>query len=528
MQPVKYDTFYLYDEMAAFLREAARQTDLVRLHTLTETPEGREVFLAEVTDFGTGASEDKPAYWLQAAVHAQESAGTTAALHALRELITRPDCRALLERVAFYIVPRVNPDGMEYALTRRALIRSRLTPENRKNGLIPQDMDGDGRILQMRWLDPAGSFKEDPLDPRLMVPREPGDTGPFYRVESEGAIPGYDGTAIVPGVRGHDFNRNMPANWQPSEVSGDFPLCHPETRAVAAFQIAHPNIFAGVDFHCGTNAILRPSSRPDSEVNEADMELILRVGAVAEKLTGFPLMNARDYKEAWRAPSVLRGNSNDWCYFKLGISHYVIELGNGFNTAGVAAREYLDAPAHEKATTLMRRVLKSHDDAGRTIFAPWKAFDHPQLGPVEIGGLLNGQAYYMIPDAMKNVIPNTTAFVLRHAALHPELLVANARAERVADDVVRVRATVANTGGLDTRGMVAGGSPDVRKPVRVELDMPEGAECLSRSPRYDLPGLTACGGCEYLEWFVKAPADATLAVTARHPRAGVARCELTA
>lgn len=523
-----YETFYTYDDMVAFLRQAqAEHSDLMELRSLVTTPEGRDVLLAEITDPSTGPAEMKPAYYVQAGLHAAEGAGTTAALDVVRRLLRDPGCAELIREVAFYIVPRVNPDGMEYALTTRGPIRSRIERAERRNGLVPRDMDGDGRILSMRWPDPAGPFREDDKDPRIMVRREPGDSGPFYSMATEGEISDYDGTHIGSGTRTVDMNRNYAANWKPISVASKYPFSEPEVRAVGDFTLDHPNIFAGVDFHCGTNAILRLTTESDAGLNQGDLESILTVGAMAEEITGLPLMSLRDYGDAWRKKDVLPGSSNQWAYFRLGISHYVVELGNGFNSAGISAREYFQASARTRAIELMRRVLACHDAHGSEIFSPWRALDHPQLGTVEVGGILQGNAYYMVPRCMETVIPRTTEFVLRHASYHPCLILTDVEATECGADVYRVRATVANTGGFGTNVMQGGGGEDVRRPVRLCLEVPEGGRILSRSDSVELASLAAAGGKGYGEWFVNAPAGTVVTLRATHPRAGTAESNVS-
>ncbi|MBT7058562.1 MAG: hypothetical protein HN849_29225 [Victivallales bacterium] len=517
-----FEAFYTYDEMVSFLNQA--QTDhpqRLSLRSLTATPAGRDVLLAEITDPATGAAADKPAYYIQAGLHAAEGAGTTAALDVIRRLLYNADCAELLEAVTFYVVPRVNPDGMEYALTTRGAIRSRIETDEHANGLIPRDMNDDGRILHMRWPDPAGPFREDDVDPRIMVKREPGDAGPFYCMVGEGEIRGYDGTHIGNATRTVDMNRNYAANWKPMAVAGKYPFCEPEVRAVGEFTLSHPNIFAGVDFHCGTNAILRLTTNTDAELNQSDLELTLTLGALAEEITGLPLMSLRDYGDTWRAKRVLPGSSNQWAYTRLGISHYVVELGNGFNSAGITAQDYFQASARTRAVEFMRRVLACHDAHESEIFVPWAPVDHPQLGSVEIGGILQGNAYHMVPRCMEAVIPRTTDFVLRHAGYHPCLILSTVETEKCSGDVYRIRATVANIGGLGTVVMQGGGGPEHRRPVQLRVDVPANARLLSRTNAVEIAALPPAGGKGYAEWFVEAPAGTDVTVRAEHPRGGV-------
>ena len=73
MLKLKFEEFYKYKEMLDFLFEAKEQYgQFINLTNLAETPEGRAIYLAEITDFRTGPAESKGAYYIQACVHAQE------------------------------------------------------------------------------------------------------------------------------------------------------------------------------------------------------------------------------------------------------------------------------------------------------------------------------------------------------------------------------------------------------------------------------------------------------------------------
>ena len=105
-----------------------------------------------------------------------------ATLYFLNQLVTQygtdPDVTRALDTRAFYICPRINPDGAEWALADEPkLVRSstRAYPYDEEpiEGLTVEDIDGDGRILQMRIADPNGLWKAHPEEPRLMVRRDP-------------------------------------------------------------------------------------------------------------------------------------------------------------------------------------------------------------------------------------------------------------------------------------------------------------------------------------------------------------------
>jgi len=116
-----FDRFLRYDELTAELQAmTAEHPDLLQVESIGRSHEGRDLWLATVTDRATGPHDAKPAQWVDANIHATEVTGSVAALHLLHHLVTgfgRDDTvtRALRTRT-FYVVPRVNPDGAELAL----------------------------------------------------------------------------------------------------------------------------------------------------------------------------------------------------------------------------------------------------------------------------------------------------------------------------------------------------------------------------------------------------------------------------
>src|SRR5882724_10912818 len=110
--------------MAALDALAAERPDLMTLECIGRSHEGREIRLATVTNQRTGPHGEKPAVWVDANIHSTEITGSTAALHLLNRLVTghgsgregdEQITRAVDTRT-FYVVPRVNPDGVELAL----------------------------------------------------------------------------------------------------------------------------------------------------------------------------------------------------------------------------------------------------------------------------------------------------------------------------------------------------------------------------------------------------------------------------
>ncbi|MFH1791709.1 MAG: M14 family zinc carboxypeptidase, partial [Candidatus Omnitrophota bacterium] len=199
-----FDRFYRYDDLTRIVQSFAEaRPDLVRLEEVGRSWEGRAIRVAAITRFDTGPAEEKPALWVDGNIHATELSTSTMCLYHLHCLLKRygrdEQVTRCLDTRAFYVCPRINPDGAEWALAdhpklRRSSTRPYPHDEEPIEGLLTEDMDGDGRILAMRVRDPNGPWKVCAREPRLMERREPEETGgQYYRLLPEGRVEGYDG-----------------------------------------------------------------------------------------------------------------------------------------------------------------------------------------------------------------------------------------------------------------------------------------------------------------------------------------------
>ncbi len=160
MPKVRFDKYYGYDDLTEILHSYAEAfPDLVRVESIGKSFENRDIWLLTVTNFGTGSHREKPALWIDGNIHATELAASSVCLYFLETLVTtygnNPEITRCLDSRTFYICPRVNPDGAEWALSDQPkFIRSSTRPypldEKVEDGLVTEDIDGDGRILLMR------------------------------------------------------------------------------------------------------------------------------------------------------------------------------------------------------------------------------------------------------------------------------------------------------------------------------------------------------------------------------------------
>ena len=259
-----------------------------------------------------------------------------------------------LDTRVFYIVPRVNPDGAEWALADKPkIIRSSTRPypynEEQTEGLIAnEDIDGDGRALTMRLADPNGAWKAHPDDPRLMIRRDPVETGgTYFRLLPEGLMKNFDGVTIqVRGPKeGLDLNRNFPVAWRQENEqagAGPYPVSEPESRNIVDFIVRHPNLTGVVTFHTYSGVILRPyDDRADEELPAEDLWTFKKIGEKGTALTGYP--NVSTYHEfRYHPKTVTTGGFDTWMYDHLGMFAWTVEIWSPMRQAGIKDYKYID------------------------------------------------------------------------------------------------------------------------------------------------------------------------------------------
>ena len=408
MTTYEFDRYLRYDELVEWLTTlAAGHPELVAIETYGQSHEGRDLLLVTVTDPATGTHDTKPAHWVDASIHAVELTATVAACRLIQHLADGyatgdPTVTEALRTRTFYVVPRVNPDGAEWALADSPKLRRSSTrpwPWNdghRWPGLHLGDVDGDGRVLQMRVADPDGAWVAHADDARLLVPAPPDGTAadtPRYRLLDEGEIVDHDGFT-VPKPRapeGLDLNRNFPAGWGTGVTgSGDHPLSEPEILALVRAMTARPNICGYNAFHTSGGVLLRPSStQPDSKLPPEDVWAWKQLGEIGTRLTGYPVHSV--YEDfTWDPSDTMSGAADDWVYEHLGVFGWTTEFWDVVHAAtGTKQSTHFWYTGPNDAEALA--VLGWCDEHAPDQFVEWYPFEHPQLGPVELGaGLSSG------------------------------------------------------------------------------------------------------------------------------------------
>jgi murein tripeptide amidase MpaA len=568
-----FDRYLRYAELTDTLHQLAAQfPHLMELRSIGKSFEGRDIWCAVVTSGGD--DREKPALWIDGNIHASELSASSACLHILVRLLhgqAEPELAYILKTRTLYVVPRVNPDGAELSLADKPIfLRSSVRPypydEEPSQGLQVEDLDGDGRVLQMRMVDPNGPWKVYEPEPRLMVRREPTDReGTFYRLLPEGrllAAPGgelpYDGVTvdIAPLKQQLDLNRNYPANWRPEGEqagAGPYPASEPEVQACVAFLTSHPNICHAVAFHTFSGVVLRPYSHSaDEKFPIEDLELYKRIGEKLTELNGYPAISVyHDFR--YHAKEVITGTFDDWAYEHLGLFAWTCEIWSAHRKAGITDGfdgkspsgkhrfiDWFDKHPMEEEMALLKWSDQELEGRGH---ADWRSYDHPDFGPLEIGGWDMIATFRNPPlKYLEAELEPLTEWVLWQAQTTPLLAIHSSQVEPLGDDTYRLQVVAQNQGYLPTYVTKKALERKVCRPVLAELELELGMRLVSGKARQEcghLEGIAYKASSPVwrisdptddrvkLVWVVHAPKGSSCTLVVRQERAGAVRQTFT-
>jgi hypothetical protein len=544
-----FDCYHDYAETTRFLRDAAAAyPELTTLSSMGKSWQGRELWVLTISDPAGGPADEKPAIWIDGGIDADEVVAIEAALGVVHRLLTSddPEIAALRRSRTFYVAPAVIPDASDLHMTSDERPRdTTLRPwdddgDGRLDEDGPEDLDGDGQALTMRRQGPRGELAASEEDPRLMRPRRPGDAGPFYETWTEGIDNDGDGEYQEDRLGGVDPNRNYPGRWSVEQRgSGPFAGSEHEIRALIDFAAGHPNIAASQHFHSSGGVVLRPPSVPDWDLPSSDEQLYLRMAERGLEVTGYELATSvydwnwprgsgnRKKGQIWRdsggelagGPSRLDGyaafgGSIDALYEVFGVLAFANEIFQlGEDEDGDGQVEQHEALAWDD------------EHQGGEGFKEWEAFEHPQLGAVEIGGWRKFGQNNPLADRLPEEVRRNVEFVLMQARHMATLAIEELEVVAVGGEVYRVEATVANHGFVPTE-LAIRAEQGRGVPVRASVGG-DGVEVLSSEARVDLGTIAGHGEAE-VEWVVRAPSAGAIEVTAWHPKAGRASRKVTA
>ena len=542
-----FDHIHTYQEVADYLEDVVGfYPRLTALHRIGRSYLGKDLLVLEITNQETGEGSSKPGFFIDGNLHSGEVIGGEICLHTIQSLLTGygndPLVTELVDTRVFYIMPKLNPDGSDHAITKPDGMRSVVRPfddddDGSEDEDPPEDLNGDGYITRMRVRDENGPLKTSPEDPRLMVSRDagsdPGDWKGEFRVFSEGVDNDGDGRFNEDGVGGIDINRNFPEQWQPAPVSfnpGPYPLSEVESRAVADFLLARPNLTGLVNYHMSGNVAVYPPSNLRTDPVTGDLVRQPREDELTYRRLGGKAVEFIDnaevqvFKIHGASPATWHGSIwgvyVDWVYYRLGIFAWIFEVAIYPGVSDIF-------PSYGKE---IDRLRWSDENMDGKLFVDWQPYDHPQLGMVEIGGFLEkikNPEHGTYTNVMCLPGPDYEALLANHTKWHLYLLAVSPLV-RISDiettpldgGFFRIRARVENRGGLPTYVSRQALLGETAEPVTATLVLND-AILVGGQESVDLGHLAAGSSTETAHWLVKVSGrEATAVITAVSQKGG--------
>jgi hypothetical protein len=478
--------------------------EFTRLASLGRSAEGRDIWCLAI---GRAPDTAQPAAWVDGNLHASELAGSSVALAIAEDLLrlhlggelpwVPAHLAEHLRGVLVYVVPRISPDGAETVLKTGRYVRSSPVDDRHTRAEAhwrAADLDADGFMGRMRVRHPDGEMVEAPGLPGVLQPRSLEDTGPFYKVYPEGLIEHFDGRNVPAahflGDNRYDLNRTFPWTWAPEHIqagAGDFPGAMPETRAILEYTCARPNIHVWMNYHTFGGVVIRPlGDQPDSKMNQADLAIFRELEAWSKQYTGYPTVSGfEDF--LYQPDTPLRGDLSDYAYHQRGCLAVVCELWDLFTQLGMPpTKPFADVYGQVTPENIAKLAAWDREHNAGRIFRPWVPFDHPQLGPVEIGGYDTRIGIWNPPyDRLEAVCTGQSAVFLRMAALVPRIVLDEVRVTPLGGGLSQVDLRVRNSGYLASYGLPSARKLPFSEPLRLTAvpTAPGGPEVVSPAER---------------------------------------------
>jgi len=499
----KYDFhhYYAYEELTRYLQDIVHAyPHLAELKSLCKSRMGRDVWMLIINNSRTGDPEVKPGFFLNQ-IHAGEVIASMSCNYTIWYLLSqygkKDEVTELVDKLVWYIVPRLDVDGAEAYLTGKPAGEDPNPIDEDGDFLFdedpPEDIDGDGFLVQMRQKDPKGEWKISENDPRIMVRKAADETGGiYYKLYSEGIDNDKDEKVNEDSFRmGFLSNRNYPGNWKPQTIqrgSGKYPMEESVTRAEVDFVASHPNIALYVQHHCCGHVILRPpTTRPDKDFKyKRDLELYKVASARCLEHSGWDLATSvfdwnfprgipnrkptqvyrdKDGKLKNTPPGMYPEEStleslagfDPWegeCECERGYFAWGSSIETMYDLFGIFAMgdEHWNIPDYDKdgKVTTEERLKWNDEEMDGKIFIDWHAYDHPSLGAVEIGGWRRRKVSPPEGELIEQECEMGNRFVLYLASLAPDVAVGKTEVTDKKGGVFRLDITAVNKGFLPT------------------------------------------------------------------------------
>ena len=495
-------TGYLTPEaLDAELLELEKTYGRLELGRLGQSPEGRTIWLC--TFRSPQYAQKRPEAMIVANLEGDKPVATEMAMALIRKIASSGGAWA--PAGTLHIVPNANPDAYARAMAGLPPTRGKPIDEDRdgrtdENG--PSDLDGDGQVLWIRQASPAGQWTANRDDDRAMEPRvsaEPQQGA--YHLRREGWDEDGDGQFLEDPHGGIRLENNYPHLWpQYDPAAGPYPLSEPESRALAKFVLARKKL-AWV-FVLDDEDNLAETKEAGDEVGMGSTDPLAKDAAFyrawgkriypkpVEGKEGFPKAAAGEHGQ---------GNFADWAYNQRGL--FVLES---------SVWTIPDQKPKDDHSLEWLRLKWADKTYGQRAFRAWIPFDHPEMGPIEIGGwnplVFENPPAEQVPALAERYI----AFVNSLANDFAKLEWAEVKVKALDGlGVYEVSAKLVNVGFLPTISAMGEKNRAMPK-IKVEWQLSAGAEVLVGKAVQHIDRLDGGGGFEEIKWILRVPPNAAM------------------
>lgn len=447
---MSWDRYHDYKQITQFCKDLAKAyPELVQVESIGKSFEGRDIWALKITDYKTGKPNEKPGFYIDGGIHANELQGVEipmyTAWYLAENFYTIKFINQLLKDKIFYILPTISPDSREkflYEANNPNSSRTGQRPfDNDGDGLVNEDklddLDGDGNIVMMRRKSKTGRFKQDPKFPTRMYQVRGDEQGEYEMLGYEGIDNDGDGLVNEDMEGTYDPNRDWAWNWQPNYVQNGalfYPGTLPETRAVKDFIVKHPNIAGAQSYHNYGGMFLRApgAAEDDALIDRSDKEAYDVIGKLGEKI-----IPGYDYFVLYKDLYTVYGGEIDFLALTRGIFTFSNELMTSYKLFNQKSQGW-SRWENDEFNQFDKYLL--FGDA----YVEWKPFKHPQFGDIEIGGpkknyIRNHPGFMLQEDAHRNM-----AFTIYHAYQTPKLEIVDVKTTKLEGNLYAVTATVMN------------------------------------------------------------------------------------
>lgn len=544
---------------------ASGHPDRVQLEVIGASRSGNAIEVVRIS--GQGNMTARPAILLVAGLEGPRVFESSLALSHARKLAEGysqdAQIRALLDSTTIYILPRANPDPGEGRFESPQIERSAWgrAVDNDRDGRSgedqPQDVNGDGIVSWMRVLDPEGEWISDPADSRVMIEADAakGERG-LWKLYREGRDNDGDGSVSEDPTSDTILNRTFPAGWDElAPDAGLFPGDEPETTALLKFVHSHRDLALVLCYDGIDNLVKQPKAVADSAPSvkrippsgwlQSDADLLTEIGSrYKEHVTAGVASETDD-----------AGSFQRWCYehrglWTLGVRLWDLpdappkkteeeeeaepsESSEPSEEADVAD----EAKADQAAGADAKKDPEPSSDAKHLLwidasegegwrFQDWTAFEHPDLGPVEIGGFAPF-ARFDPPAALGlDLIEQQFSFFLTLGELLPRVQLVEFKAEALGEGLWQIDANLESGSALLPLRSKSAERARMVRPARVRFELPEGAVMVAGQSQQLVQELKGAGKRHELQWLVSGPSGMQVGISIDTDNAGALRQNL--